>query len=213
MGIRFNRVTHEYASYSKKTYKAIQDISLNINSKDEVIALVGHTGSGKSTLAKHMNALIFPTEGTVEIFGKEIGKKRNKKIKYNSIRKQVGLVFQFPEYQLFEETIIKDIMFGPKNFKSTDAEALEKANDIKLIHEPKVVDVKIGPRASSVDYFPMVGKLVDSKKTLEEFPHLKNGSHIKDEMISTIDNLYVLNGVGGRGYVLSPYLAKNLEHL
>jgi len=89
--------------------------------------------------------------------------------------------------------------------KSNTKELLEKANDIKLIHKPKVVDVKIGPRASSVDYFPMVGKLVDSNKTLEEFPHLKNGSHIKDEMISTIDNLYVLNGVGGRGYVLSPF--------
>ncbi len=89
-------------------------------------------------------------------------------------------------------------------------ELLTKANDIKVIHEPKVVDIKIGPRASSIDYFPMVGKLIDSEKTLEKFPHLKNGSHIKNEMLSTIDNLYVLNGVGGRGYVLSPYLAKNL---
>ncbi len=134
MGIRFNRVTHEYASYSKKTYKAIQDITLNIKSKDEVIALVGHTGSGKSTLAKHMNALIFPTEGTVEIFGKEIGKKRNKKIKYNSIRKQVGLVFQFPEYQLFEETVEKDIMFGPLNFKVPleEAKVLAK-NALELV--------------------------------------------------------------------------------
>lgn len=134
MGIRFNRVTHEYASYSNKTYKAIQDISLNINSKDEVIALVGHTGSGKSTLAKHMNALIFPTDGTVEIFGNVIGKKRDKKIKYNSIRKQVGLVFQFPEYQLFEETVEKDIMFGPLNFKVPleEAKVLAK-NALQLV--------------------------------------------------------------------------------
>ncbi|NVJ53526.1 MAG: FAD-dependent oxidoreductase [Campylobacteraceae bacterium] len=94
--------------------------------------------------------------------------------------------------------------------KNNTNELLEKANDIKLIQEPKVVDIKIGPRASSIDYFPMVGKLVDSNKTLEQFPHLKNGSHIKNEMLSTIDNLYVLNGVGGRGYVLSPYLAKKL---
>jgi len=93
---------------------------------------------------------------------------------------------------------------------SNTQELLEKANDIKLIHEPKVLDIKFGPRASSIDYFPMVGRLVDSKKTLEEFPHLKNGSHIKDEMLHMIDNLYVLNGVGGRGFVLSTFLAKVL---
>jgi energy-coupling factor transport system ATP-binding protein len=129
MGIRFNEVTHEYSGFSKKTYKAIQNISLSIDSKGEFIALVGHTGSGKSTLAKHMNALLFPTTGTVEIFGKTITKKRDKKISYNSIRKDVGLVFQFPEYQLFEETVEKDVMFGPLNFKSTQEEAKQKAKE------------------------------------------------------------------------------------
>ena len=127
MGIRFEKVSHEYASYSKKTYKAIEDITLNIGEKDEFIALVGHTGSGKSTLAKHMNALIFPTSGTVNIFGNDITKKRDKKIKYNDIRKRVGLVFQFPEYQLFEETVEKDIMFGPLNFKIPVDQAKELA--------------------------------------------------------------------------------------
>ena len=128
MGIRFNEVTHEYASYSKITYKAIQDITLNISEKDEFIALVGHTGSGKSTLAKHMNALLFPTSGSVEIFGNLVTSKRNKNIKYNSIRKNVGLVFQFPEYQLFEDTVEKDIMFGPLNFKVP----VEKAKELAL---------------------------------------------------------------------------------
>jgi|AntAceMinimDraft_18_1070375.scaffolds.fasta_scaffold00017_53 energy-coupling factor transport system ATP-binding protein len=127
MGIRFNQVTHEYASYSKVTYKAIHNISLSISEHDEFIALVGHTGSGKSTLAKHMNALIFPTSGTVEIFNNIITKKRDKKIKYNSIRKSVGLVFQFPEYQLFEDTVEKDIMFGPLNFKVSLEEAKKLA--------------------------------------------------------------------------------------
>lgn len=116
MGIRFDQVTHEYASYSKKTYKAIQDISLKIDRENEFIALIGHTGSGKSTLAKHMNALLFPTSGTVTINDAVITSKRDKKISYNAIRKSVGLVFQFPEYQLFEETVEKDIMFGPLNF-------------------------------------------------------------------------------------------------
>ena len=134
MGIRFNEVTHEYASYSKKTYKAIQNISLDISEHDEFIALVGHTGSGKSTLAKHMNALIFPTAGSVEIFGNTITKKRDKKIKYNSIRKNVGLVFQFPEYQLFEDTVEKDVMFGPLNFKVPVEEAKKLAlESLKLV--------------------------------------------------------------------------------
>lgn len=123
MGIRFKEVSHEYPSYSKTMYKAIQNISLEIKANDEFIALVGHTGSGKSTLAKHMNALIFPTSGTVEIFGHDVTHKRDKKIKYNDLRKKVGLVFQFPEYQLFEETVEKDIMFGPLNFKVPEEEA------------------------------------------------------------------------------------------
>lgn len=113
---------------------AIQDISLNISSKNEFIALVGHTGSGKSTLAKHMNALLFPSAGEVEIFNNTITKKRDNKIKYNDLRRKVGLVFQFPEYQLFEETVEKDIMFGPLNFKVSEAKAKEMAlKAIKLV--------------------------------------------------------------------------------
>ena len=86
-------------------------------------------------------------------------------------------------------------------------ELLKKANDIKVLNDVKVLDVKIGARASSVDYFPMVGKLVDAEKSFEKYPHLKNGFQIKNENLQMIDNLYILNGVGGRGFVLSPYLA------
>lgn len=89
-------------------------------------------------------------------------------------------------------------------------ELLEKANDIKTLDNVKVLDVKIGARASSVDYFPMIGKLVNSAKSFEKYPHLKNGFQIKNENLELIDNLYILNGVGGRGFVLSPYLAYNL---
>lgn len=87
---------------------------------------------------------------------------------------------------------------------------LKKANDIKELKNVEVIDVKIGARASSVDYFPMVGKLVDSKKSIERFPHIKNGTHIKNENLIMKDNLFVLNGVGGRGFVLSLYLANQL---
>jgi energy-coupling factor transport system ATP-binding protein len=129
MGIRFNEVSYDYSSFAEGLYTAIRDINLSITEKHEFIALVGHTGSGKSTLAKHMNALIFPTSGSLEIFGNIITSKRNKNIKYNSIRKKVGLVFQFPEYQLFEETVEKDIMFGPLNFKISVEEAKRLAKE------------------------------------------------------------------------------------
>ncbi|MBU1145590.1 MAG: energy-coupling factor transporter ATPase [Firmicutes bacterium] len=127
MGIQFRKVSYQYAANQKGFYQAIKDISFSINSKDEFISLIGHTGSGKSTLAQHMNALIFPTEGEIDIFGSLIKQKRDKHIKYNSLRKKVGLVFQFPEYQLFEETVEKDIMFGPLNFKVSVEEAKQLA--------------------------------------------------------------------------------------
>ena len=134
MGIRFSEVTHQYSSFSNISASAIYKISLKIKDTQEFIALVGHTGSGKTTLAKHMNALIFPTSGEVEIFGKTITNKRNKKISYNSIRQKVGLVFQFPEYQLFEETVLKDVMFGPLNFHMDKEEAKQLAMDaIRLV--------------------------------------------------------------------------------
>lgn len=134
MGIRFKEVSYDYPSFVENPYSAIRKINLEIEGKDEFIALVGHTGSGKSTLAKHMNALIFPTSGSLDIFGRVITAKRNKKIKYNEIRKKVGLVFQFPEYQLFEETVEKDVMFGPMNFKITQEEARLLAREsLKLV--------------------------------------------------------------------------------
>ena len=77
-------------------------------------------------------------------------------------------------------------------------ELLKKANDIKKLENIKIIDIKIGARASSIDYFPMVGKLIDSKKSFEKYPHLKNGFQIKNENLEMIENFYVLNGVGGR---------------
>jgi glycine/D-amino acid oxidase-like deaminating enzyme len=90
------------------------------------------------------------------------------------------------------------------------AKLIALANDIIKLENIEVIDVKIGARASSNDYFPMLGKLVDSKKSIEKYPHLLNGTHIKNSMLETINNLYVINGVGGRGFVLSPYLANEL---
>ncbi|RBQ31470.1 D-amino-acid oxidase [Arcobacter sp. FW59] len=93
---------------------------------------------------------------------------------------------------------------------SDTEELLKKANDIKKLEDIEVIDIKIGSRASSIDYFPMVGTLVDSKKSFEKYPHIKNGTHIKNENLVLYENIYTLNGVGGRGFVLSLYLASNL---
>ena len=126
MGIKFEKVTHAFKNPDGKgTFIAMEDIDLDIMDKSEFVAVCGHTGSGKSTLIQHMNALLFPTSGKLEIFDRVIKPKRNKKL--NQIRKRVGLVFQFPEYQLFDETVIKDVMFGPINFGLKKDEAREKA--------------------------------------------------------------------------------------
>lgn len=87
---------------------------------------------------------------------------------------------------------------------------LTLANDIKKLDDVQIVDVKIGARSSSVDYFPIVGNLVDSKRSINLYPHIKNGSFIKDEKLIVHENFYILNGLGGRGFVFSPYLANEL---
>lgn len=92
--------------------KALDNINLEID-EGEFIGLIGHTGSGKSTLVQHLNGLIKPTSGTIVIDGKNIlGKDAN----LRETRQKIGLVFQYPEHQLFEETIYKDIAFGPKTW-------------------------------------------------------------------------------------------------
>ncbi len=132
MGIQFEKVNFKYAEGSTYENAALIDINLDIE-LGEFLAVIGHTGSGKSTLIQHMNALLQPTTGTVKILDKKvIAGKKNQGI--NSIRKTVGLVFQFPEYQLFEETVEKDIMFGPMNFGASKEEASEMAHKvIKLV--------------------------------------------------------------------------------
>jgi len=129
MGIEFERVNYQYTGIDEKGYLALADVNLSIEKTGEFVALIGETGSGKTTLAQHMNALLTPSEGRVRIFGLKISKETVKggKLRLNPIRQQVGLVFQFPEYQLFEETVEKDIAFGPKNFGVSDAEAKERA--------------------------------------------------------------------------------------
>jgi len=132
MGINFQNVSYKYSKKASKD--AIFNINLEISEKDEFIFIVGHTGSGKTTLVQHLNALLLPNEGKL-FFNNELIKK-GKSIKY--IRKQVGLVFQFSEYQLFEDTVIKDVMFGPKNFGLSKEDAYNAAiKSCELVNIPK----------------------------------------------------------------------------
>jgi len=113
--------------YYDKDIKAINNINFNVE-KGEFIGITGHTGSGKSTLLKHLNAILKSSHGSVEILGRKITPK-SKKLK--DIRRDVGVVFQFPEDQLFSQTTREDILFGPKNFDIPTDEILESLEDIK----------------------------------------------------------------------------------
>jgi len=115
MSIVFKEVEHVYSENTPFQYVALRGIDLTIE-KGTMTAIIGHTGSGKSTLIQHINALLQPTKGSVQVEDYIITATNQPK-HLKALRKLAGLVFQFPEYQLFEETIEKDIMFGPKNFK------------------------------------------------------------------------------------------------
>jgi glycine/D-amino acid oxidase-like deaminating enzyme len=97
-----------------------------------------------------------------------------------------------------------------ENIKSNHQELLEKASEIIQLEDVKIVADHVGARASSHDYFPLVGPLINMKKTLQKFPYLIHGTHVLKERFERYPNLSVLNGVGGRGFVLAPYLAKQL---
>ncbi len=118
MSIKIENLSHIYMP--KTPFEKIALNNLNCEIKDgEFIALIGHTGSGKSTFIQHLNGLLRPTSGKIIVDGVDIS---DKKVKLSDIRKKVGLVFQYPEYQLFEETIEKDIEYGPRNLGISEEE-------------------------------------------------------------------------------------------
>lgn len=125
MPIAFEKLSYTYASNSPFEHLALKNIDLAIELKS-VTAIIGPTGSGKSTLVQHLNGLLLPTSGKVLVLDREISS-TEKPSALKSLRQRVGLVFQFPEYQLFEETILKDVMFGPLNFKLEQQDAMDKA--------------------------------------------------------------------------------------
>lgn len=135
MSIKVENLTHIYMP--KTPFEKVALDNVNIEIKDgEFVALIGHTGSGKSTFIQHLNGLLEATSGTIIVDGLDITKKQ---INLTDVRKKVGLVFQYPEYQIFEETIAKDIAFGPKNLGLTEDEiktrVIESMNMVGLDYE------------------------------------------------------------------------------
>ena len=128
MGIQVKNIFYTYQKKATNATQALADVSLEIKDND-FLAIVGETGSGKSTLAQMFNALLVPDKGDVLVNDYVINYKNRKSRKLRGLRKQVGLVFQFPEYQLFEETVEKDVAFGVKNFGVKGEEAIKRAHE------------------------------------------------------------------------------------
>ncbi len=123
MPIEVSDLTHVYMPGTPFEKKALDGVSFAIGD-GEFVGLIGHTGSGKSTLIMHLNGLLKPSSGAVRVDGLNLA---DKGVNLREVRKRVGLVFQYPEYQLFEETVIADVMFGPKNLGVGEAECRERA--------------------------------------------------------------------------------------
>lgn len=133
MSIEVENLTYVYNPGSPFETKALEDVNVEIKS-GEFVGLIGHTGSGKSTLVQHLNGLIKPTSGKIIINGIDI---TDKTVKLSDIRRRVGLVFQYPEHQLFEETVYKDVAFGPQNLGLSETEIDERVREaMELVKLP-----------------------------------------------------------------------------
>ena len=123
--LRTEHLSHSYSVGTPFEAQAIREISLEIH-PGEFVFLLGHTGSGKSTFVQHLNALLQPTSGRVLIDGEDINRDKYSR---REVKKRVGLVFQYPEYQLFEETVEADIAFGPRNLGVSAAELSDRVRE------------------------------------------------------------------------------------
>ena len=140
MSIEIRDLTHIYNAGTPFARTALANIDLTIND-GELVAIIGHTGSGKSTLVQHFNGLLRPTQGSVKVDGVDIGKKG---VNLRDIRRKVGLVFQYPEHQLFEETVWDDVAFGPRN---TGISGEELENRVRRALEAVDVDGSFAKRS------------------------------------------------------------------
>lgn len=136
MDITIKELEHRYQMKTPFERLALYDVNASIK-EGSYVAVIGHTGSGKSTLLQHLNGLLKPTKGSIAL-GDTVLQANKKQKELKSLRKKVGIVFQFPEHQLFEETILKDICFGPMNFGVPKEKAEAKAKEmLKLVGLPE----------------------------------------------------------------------------
>ncbi len=136
MPVEVKNLSHVYAQGTPFQAVAVHGVSFTLG-EGELVGLIGHTGSGKSTLVQHLNGLVKPTSGTVLVDGVDLW---SKGADLRAVRKKVGLVFQYPEYQLFEETVLKDIAFGPRNLGLSEEQAQERAREAaKAVNLPDEV--------------------------------------------------------------------------
>ena len=170
--IEVSNLTYIYGKGTPFEKTALDNISFSIE-KGEVVCIIGHTGSGKSTLVSHLNGLIRPHSGTVFLDGEDIFQKG-----YNlrSARFKVGLVFQYPEYQLFEETVYEDIAYGPKHMGLTPEEIDKKFGF--LVEAYKYGAPPHGGSGMGLDRLAMVMADADSLRDVIAFPKVQNASEL-----------------------------------
>ncbi len=185
--IRVEHLTHTYSAGTPFQRSAVEDVSIDVM-PGEFLGIIGHTGSGKSTLIQHLNGLLRPTQGRVLLDGKDIWAEPKK---IRQVRFQVGLVFQYPEYQLFEETVYKDIAFGPGNM------GLSKEEIDRRVRESAAL---VGLTEDQLDKSPF--DLSGREAILAQIRayHQKRGttvilvSHSMEEIACNVDRILVLRG-------------------
>lgn len=193
--IKVDNLTHIYQAGTVMQSYAIKDISFEIE-EGSFTGLIGHTGSGKSTLIQHLNGLIRPSSGTVFFKGEDVFAEP---YSLKSLRSRVGLVFQYPEYQLFEEDVIKDVMYGPKNMGLSDEEAREKAVEaLKLagmneeLYERSPFELSGGQKRRAA----IAGVLsMEPEVLILDEPTAGLDPHGRDEILETIDKLHRERGI------------------
>ena len=197
MSIKINHLTHVYNPGTAFEKVALDDVTLEIQ-KGEFIGLIGHTGSGKSTLIQHLNGIISPTSGEILLDGENIHKD---KTKLKEVRRRIGLAFQYPEYQLFEMTVYKDVAFGPTNLKLTEEEihknvvsALETVGISEEIYEKSPFELSGGQKRRVA----IAGVLAMNPEVLIlDEPTAGLDPRGRDEILQAIKDLHDNRGITG----------------
>ena len=196
MIIKIENLSYVYNPESPFETKALDNINLDIE-KGDFVGLIGHTGSGKSTLVQHLNGLIRPTKGKIIIDGIDI---TSKETKLRTVRQEVGLVFQYPEYQLFEETVYKDIAFGPRNLGLDEEEIdnrVKKAMELVGLDFENMKDRSpfelSGGQKRRVAIAGVVA--MEPKVLILDEPTAGLDPKGRDEILGEIQNLYEKEGI------------------